>query len=652
MGYSFKNVPLELRDTTKWAVPDVQQLDDDLLVRFHDFKNGIIAGLETLSTTEAAKIAKCSRAVIQRQLNRCLTLNEEAGRIHGWFGLWPHARVKRYKRKLPISESSAPNRGKAGVFLAFLELHPQIRIALNNAIGPNEPGKPKGTKHNRREVYKKFKEACKVPSEKITEFDYPFNTKDQGRRSVERYIKKYLESNPGKIGVWYGDNAAKRTKIGTGHPGFPLARQPFDEIAYDAHHLDAIGTIIIPGPAGPKRIAVKRIWVGALCDKNTHVVAGYSAATTVEPSAAMLEEALVRAQKPWKPAQFSIPNLSYLPGAGLPYGAIEGMSPCRPCLITLDNAAQHFSVRVTNKIRRNLGCSLEYGPIGAWWHNSLIERLFGALENYGFHRISSSTGTGPSDPLKKNPVARAIRDGIDQAELLEILDVLFANLNATPIRSMGNDSPLALVAAHLSADPPWLPRPSPPESVFTPKLGISAEFRPVRGSLKAGKAPYVQIDEVEYRSPELSKRYDLIGQNICVHIDEWDMRFTRAYEAKNGSSLGRLAAQGPWSTTKHTRTDRKRINGLRKAGELVLDDGVDPVIVFGQYLTQKIVEESRKRKHPSVSKAATELARWSETTGTRLPVPNTIAVELGKPATGALPPGIPHPNWSSVHRNR
>lgn len=652
MGYTFKNVPLELRDTTKWAVPDIQQFDDEQLARFHNFRNAIINGLEKLSTTEAAKIAKCSRAVILRQLNRCLTFNDEAGRIHGWFGLWPHARVNRYRRKLPISDSSSSNKGKAGVFLAFLELHPQIRIALNNAIDPYEPGRPKGTKHNRREVYRKFREACKSPSEKITEFDYPFNTQDEGRRSVERYIKNYLEANPSKIGVWYGDNAAKRTKIGSGHSSFPLARQPFDEVAYDAHHLDAIGTIIIPGPAGPKRIAVKRIWIGVLHDKNTHVVAGYSAATTVEPSAAMFEEALVKAQTPWKPAKFSIPNLSYLPGAGLPYGAIEGMLPCRPCLITLDNAAQHFSVRVTNKIRRNLGCSLEYGPIGAWWHNSLIERLFGALENYGFHRISSSTGTGPSDPLKKNPVARAIRDGIDQTELLEILDVLFANLNATPMRSMGNDSPLALVAAHLSADPPWLPRPPPPESVFTPKLGISPEFRPVRGSIKSGKAPYVQIDEVEYRSPELSKRYDLIGQNICVHIDEWDMRFTNAYEAKNGNSLGCLVAQGPWSTTKHTRADRKRINSLRKAGELVLDDGVDPVIVLGQYLTKKAVEESRKQKHPSVSKAATELARWSETTGTSLPAPKTIPIEPGKPATGALPPGIPHPNWSSVHRNR
>ncbi len=260
-------------------------------------------------------------------------------------------------------------------------------------------------------------------------------------------------------------------------------------------------------------------------------------------------------------------------------------------------------------------------------------------------------GSGPADPCRRDPVGRAVRDCIEQEELIELTDVLVANYNATPSRGLGNQSPLQVVAAHVaSRRVPWLPRMAPPQTAFAPKLGVAVEFPFVRGALRKGRAPYVQIDGSEYSSPELSKRYDLIGRRVCVHVNEWDMRTARIYET-SGQSLGELKARGTWSLTKHSRADRKAINALRTAGELVVDEAADPVVAYMEHLTVKARKEAALKRVPKVSVAASVLARARETTG--LPVPDVAAAvdqPRAAPATGTLPRGIPQPDWSTVRR--
>ena len=651
MNYTFRSTPEDLRETSAWPMPDLSSLDELELTRFERMYRGIKLGLQGGSETAGARSAGCARAVLTRQLNRCLAL-DAGGKLMGWFGLIDHLRISPYRRHQDVPKGAVDGKGLAGAFEDFLGKHPSVVKALDRAILAREPGKPPGTKRHSRQVFRAFLRACRVPDERLSDADYPLNTKSKGRRSVYRYIERYLQRNPTKIGPWYGEDAAKRVKLGSGRRSFVFASRPFDESCADAHRIDCIGTLEVNGPAGPQRVPVQRLWLYLYVDTVSRAILGYHVSTSSEPSAAGLEAAIALTAHPWAPKDLSVPDAKYVPGAGLPYGTVPGLGPCRPARLTLDNGAQHYASRILHGVKRQLGCVLEFGPVGAWWHNSIIERLFETLEGYGFHRLSSSMGTGPADPCRRDPVGRAVRDCISQDELIELADVIFANYNATSSRPLGNQSPLDVIAQHLSSRrSPWLPRPTPPISALVPKLGTQLRRPFVRGSLKQGRAPYVHIDNVDYTSPELSRRFDLVGQKIAVHVDEWDMRTALAFDFKGGS-LGVLQASGAWGSTPHSRDIRRAICALRNAGELALDEQEDPVQAYMAFWTKKARVEATAQRKPKVSAAASTVARISEVSG--LPVPPVSLEDAAVPSSDAtvapLPRTGPRPNWSTVRR--
>jgi hypothetical protein len=639
-------VPGDLANTAAWPTPDTSCLNEDELARFERMQRGIRLGLKGGSASAAAREARCSRPVLERQLNRCLTL-DATGAVIGWAALISRTRVATYRRKRPV-QPDQPG-GAAGAFAAFLGLHPAIEAALQDAILDREQGQPAGTKRSRRKVFRAFLTACKKNA--VSDTDYPLNTQSKGRRSVYRYVEDYLASEPSKIGPWYGEDAAKRTRLGSGKTAFVFAMQPLDEAGADAHHTDCIGIIEVWGPAGPQRLPVKRLWIYAFVDEVSKAVLGYAYSTGDQPSGACLEEAIACATRPWAPRQLCIQaeGVAYLPGAGLPYGTVAGLPPCRPALLKLDNAAQHYGLRV-GAARRQLGCVVEMGEVGAWWHNAVTERLFETLEQYGFHFVPSSMGTGPADPCRRDPVAKAVKNCILQEELIDLLDVLFANLNATPSRGLGNQSSLQVIANHLnSRRAPWLPRRAPPTTAFTPRLGVVVYRPTVRGALKTGRTPYVEFANGEYSSPELSGRCDLIGHKIVAHVDARDGRTAEAYEL-SGRLIGTLKVRRGWALTRHSLELRKAICALRNAGELIIDEAADPVQAYCRYLADKARSE-RRASRQTISPAASRLHWACEQAGlspTDFAVPTQPASNA--PSYEAPRLGLPCPIWSTLRR--
>lgn len=83
--------------------------------------------------------------------------------------------------------------------------------------------------------------------------------------------------------------------------------------------------------------------------------------------------------------------------------------------------------------------------------------------------------------------------------------------------------------------------------------------RTIRGNIKEGKRPYVQIDGVRYTSDILSQQPELIGKKLTIYIDPQDGRFAHAYFVENGEELGLLEAKGYWGRTAHTLEMRRTI---------------------------------------------------------------------------------------------
>ena len=265
---------------------------------------------------------------------------------------------------------------------------------------------------------------------------------------------------------------------------------------------------------------------------------------------------------------------------------------------------------------------MNFGPIGHWEHRAALERVMRTLETYGFQCLPSTTGSSPFDPAKSDPVRKAVELGIDWEVLLDIIDVVIANYNATPNEALGNRSPLSLLHDYAeSGELDFLPRRLPPPISAIAELGVSIEVKTVRGNLAQGRRPYIEIDRVHYTSPILSGCFGLIGKKMRVHVRESNMCSVMVYH-ESGEELGILNAQGAWGHTVHTREMRRQINALRDSGEIVVGYQDNPITVLLNHLGSQAHKDAEKSPM-KISRNATKLVRAVHASG--LPVSSVSA---------------------------
>jgi len=650
--YTFSSLPPEYADMNRWRRVDISHLSDEEQNRYRNLRKGIETYVSTGKLKVASKESGYSEDFIIKQLNRCLTVAND-GQLWGWAGLLKGERVKEYTRRSPLPTGlKGEVKGFSGSFSKFLEEHDDIRKELNTRI-LKQGGK--NVVHEARitisKLTKVFEELCR--SHGVKENQYPLNVLSSAKRSISRYVNWLIEQNEAKgTKARHGEAAAKYLRVATGDSSIPLFMAPYDVCGLDAHEIHCIGCIIVPGPAGPQRIAIERLWVILNGEYFSSSILGYSVGIRTEASSATVDEALISSTTEWKPRQLSIPGLKYLTGGGLPSGVIQKLAGCFPSILIVDNAAPHYAKLIAEHARKRIGCSITWGAIGHWEHNAVIERLFKTLETYGFQRLPSATGSNVMDPIKDNPVVKATQIGITYEALLDILDVLVANYNITPSRGLGGQSPLQVLRNNLElVEPTFLPRKLPPATKDYPDLGIVVETRFVRGNQKQGRRPYIEIDRVRYTSDVLSRSFGLVGNKLIIHIKEKDMRNVEAF-FESGQELGSLRAQGRWGRTPHTREMRKQIMALSDAGELAFSQADDPVDVLLKYYSSKAYRDSLKRPK-SVSRTATKLANAVNVSGHPVPPAdskssNFINRDTDLNPSRPIPSTIKSPNWKSV----
>lgn len=635
--WTARTLPPELADTSRWRVVDVDALGDEQRARFSKFQAAITAYLQTGKSAAISKELGLPRNGIIRQLNRCVTLAAD-GKPYGWAALIPKLRTGGYERKAQLPSGRQRSGGaRAGAFQVFMTLHPEIKQKIDNLILKRGAA---GVVHEARIAIKNIQAAFVSYCEEagITGHQYPLNSKSRGRRSIERYVNDVLLSaSEEACRARFGAVAHSHMNVGRGRHSSPMAYAPYDVVGVDPHKLDCIGTVRISGPKGPQRVAIERLWIVPVVDDYSRAILGYSVGIRTECSAATIEQCVISAMSAWQPRDLKIPKMVYAPGAGLPSGRFPELIGRAWAAMMVDNAAVHYSRGIAERARRRLGCAVNYGPIGHWEHRPALERVMRTLEAYGFQRLPSTMGSSPTDPAKDDPVRKAVGLGIDWEVLLDLIDVVIANYNATPNEALGNRSPLSLLHDYVeqgSLD--FLPRRLPPPIATVAELGVTIETKTIRGDLQQGRRPYIEIDRVHYTSPILGSAFGLIGKKMRVHIRESNMCSVHVYH-ESGEELGILQAQGAWGRTVHTREMRKQINGLRDSGELVVGYQDNPVVALLNYLGSATHKEAEK-KPMKVSRSATKLVRAAHESG--LPVAPEIS--------NAAPPTPPPPSQPAL----
>ncbi|MED2035505.1 hypothetical protein P4V74_30550 [Bacillus thuringiensis] len=245
--------------------------------------------------------------------------------------------------------------------------------------------------------------------------EYPLNTKKLAKKSLERFAKSLSKSHFIDVAKRNGDQAFMTAKnTGKGNKNNPMIIRPFERVEFDGHRIDTSIAIIFKTPEGDEIVEVmNRIWILAIIDVATRAVLGYHICLNKEYSSDDVLMCIRNAITPWKPKELTIEGLKYSPIAS--YGIWDAFC--------YDNAKANLAKIVQNKLIDLISCSINVGPVAVPIRRSIIERFFRSLEQNGFHRLPSTTGSHLKDPKRKKPEENAVKYLISAEHLEELTDV-------------------------------------------------------------------------------------------------------------------------------------------------------------------------------------------------------------------------------------
>ncbi|MFJ5254082.1 hypothetical protein ACIP8I_02640 [Pseudomonas sp. NPDC088414] len=582
---------------------------------------------------------KCSikKSSIYYFLNRCKALGSD-GQMLGFRALLPrrhlvpYIRTKSESHKLPEAQG-----GCSGLFTALLGRFPDIEQELLRRI----------RKEQSRSIIHEHKIRPKtlhgifislLREKGVSDREWPFNTKWQGRTTISKYMRTILLAEPASTAVKRGEDEA-RNNIHLGRKSKSLIRceQPYEIFEVDAHHIDCHATVSFSTPNGTKtKILIKRMWIIALlCRASSAIIACrvvYRSEVGADDVVALLREAI---NPEHTRPHAVIEGLIYPKHGGLPKEVIPECKGALWSAIMFDGALAHLAIKVRERARKGLGFSINWGSPGVPARRSRIEHFFNIISKELFQRLMSTTGSSPSKGRARHGAELAITYDITAEEIEHLLSVCIATHNATPSEALFYISPLDFIRQKIElAGGDFLFR-------YMPSCKYSDGREPfcdekivtVRGDIKKGKMPYIQYQSVRYTNSILRDSADLIGKKIKITIDESDLRQVRAFTL-NGYPLDILLAIGKWSYTKHDLRTRKAILSLLSQRTVFINSQQDPIQVYLSYLSTKIAKGKRK---PAISTSqATEAKRVSIEADLELiigeaKIANDVLMEVSQP---------------------
>ena len=598
-----------------WPAVELSLLNSDSLEAFEAKVSAVTLYLTGVPTSEIQMRTGIPRWDLPRMTKRCLELASD-GRIWGFRALIPHVRVAPYTRKKEVlakrPQQKAGHSGALGAVLAkFPKLNEELVALIKKEAKSRKIHEQKIRATTLHRIFLNH-----LREQGVTKTEWPFNTLYHGVRSIQAFMKEVLNANFGR-GVCAREEKAAKAHLAVGKGVEPLLTfdEPFDAVEIDAYLINAFFTVLFTTPEGTEtEVLLDRLWLIAAIDRASTAVIAYSIVYSSEVGADDVVRVIRDAvSKKWSPKVLTIPGLQYAANTGLPSGLIpECLGANWGCLL-LDGALAHLAKSVRESARRSLGFALNWGPVAHFERRPNVERLFKSISDGIFCRLPSTTGANPGTGRADKAEEKAVRYKIRAKDAEELVDVYFAQFNATPSAGLSYLSPLEFIRYFVESDEAqFLVRHLPKTVTGSSPIPCLKECT-VRGGMRNGRRPYVQIDQVRYTSYLLGETAALIGQKITIVIDEEDMRQVRAH-LSNGAELGFLKANGRWSQTKHSRKTRKAINSLIHRRILVLSELDDPVQVYLRYLAQprKMAGGQTAAPPPSKAMEAVRVSREGE----------------------------------------
>ncbi len=599
--YSRANIPPEAIDFETWKNVDPSVLPEKERRIYLRRREAITLYFEqpNLSLKDIANRTGISRSYINTLAQNCLK-EDDQGCQRGFLGLQPYRSQKQYKRLKTCKKRSIQHGGLSGAFTALLDQHPELKEFLDKKAESRtaKVSRAKETKPSYKSIHSKFLKKCREIG--IGSEDYPFTTREAGYRTLTNYVKQIQSESWSASVTDAGGRVLTATWRAEDDPLLPKPAFPYDAVELDGHKIDLRLTIKIRTPYGiDEPVECTRIWILALGDVVTKCILGYYLVPAIEYSTDDIIEAIHHSLHAERFSHFSIPELTYKPGAGFPSSNYKELRFMGFKSLRVDNAKANLSNKLMSVMTRVIGCWPDAGPVGMPNSRAFIESFFRNLSVHFAHRLPGTTGRSPED------IRRALSDPngelsllITLEELQEMIEVIIANYNATQHSSLGGKTPLEAMQYFLMKEPC---RFYPISKIRQKDLCLFYESKvvTVRGNEATGERPHINFENSRYSNDVLSNAVNMIGKQINIYYSSRDLRKVQAF-LMTGEEFGILHAELKWRYTKHSLQTRRAIMSLRRARKLSYQAGDDAV--------EKYIEHKRKTAK-RCKRDATELAK-------------------------------------------
>ena len=490
-------------------------------------------------------------AKINKLVAKCCEIDQNTNEPYGYAALLPYFHIKKYKRE-PDGGSTAP---VAGQFELLLQKYPSlITFITDNYFGKKDTTLEKNIKVST--LHNKF--LCECRSLGIQDYEYPFNSGSKGSRSLRRYVYGLKNKNEGLAIKREGKDARQKYRsTGKGHKYSTTPLAPYSLVQLDGHKIDMLYTVPVINPDGSvSNLPATRLWLIAVIDVATRAILGYSLSSEENYSQTDVLIAIKNSIQPRKRMEFTIPGFQYPAGGGFPCFEADETNWAIFDAIMLDNAKAHLAHDVISKITDKLMCAISFGPVATPETRGIIERFFGTLEENGFHRVVSTTGSNTRDIRREGAEKDAVNYGVTYNDLAELTEYLIAAYNGSAHTGLSNRTPLQVMKDRIknAGMGPCISDSRTKESVG--RLACLVVERIVRGSFNSGKRPYISYEGVEYRNEAVSISAHLVGAKLFLEVDPEDISSVFAY-TEDGIEMGYLRAAGIWGRRPHSLRTRK-----------------------------------------------------------------------------------------------
>lgn len=577
--YTRRSAPSDWLDTDGWTQADTGSLSDDErsyiqslmgLIKDYILGKSVSKDLSTLGIPWEAML---------RAFNRCLA-PDGFNRRMGWRGLLPYLHVKPNVRNKPLHQSGRWGRGGlSGALQLLWRERPSLRQAFDGYLFRNatrKAGSESGLRSKSAHQY--FLELCKKDG--LTEQSWPLSAIKKGKSAIASYTRQFLEAHYDDIvATQFGSKARAKANTGTGYFTQLTASRVFDLVELDEHRLHFVGTIGIPTDEGVRWIATPRLILILVVDRKHQYVLGFKLRCRPEADTDDMLDAL-------DAAFGNQPEHTYS-SAKLEDWHERVIAPEDACRVScafnaamLDGALIHTSGPVIGRARDLGGFDINIGPVARPERRPNAEGIFGDLSRSGFHRLASTTGTGPGDPRRQDAEGAAQELRMEWPEVLDLVHAIIAHRNHRPgKRNLGIGAHARLREIARDDDALGMLYPLlPPLPMGIPGLDTTVLPLTVRGNKKSGRRPYVYFDEEDYFGEVLKDRWDLLDQPIVGHVRRHDIRKIRLF-TQGGDFIDEVAVRGRWRHSPHSRDLRKHVNKLIRDGYLKMEYDQDPVHV-------------------------------------------------------------------------